>query len=195
MVKPKVIFGLSQEISFPVIMWKPESNCTCRLKNHSKFHCNTLTLPRRWMWCRRNILTITGMLMEEETCRIHGQVSRDSFYWMRSHLMDIHGPGGDWQENIRLQDKTMCGQKSGNTCPMHRNAKRSKSGLSRNQSSIMPEDYVVFTSWILKMRNSRTSWKNVRRKLEISMPAAMPCKTSLCRSSRETCRATGGHKT
>ena len=67
--------------------------------------------------------------------------------------------------------------------------REAKSGLSRNQSSIMPKDYVVFTSWILKMRNSRTSWKNARRKLEISMPAAMPCKTSLCRSSRETCRA------
>ena len=37
--------------------------------------------------------------------------------------------------------------------------------------------------------------KNARGKLEIPMPAAMPCKTSLCRSSRKTCRAIGGHKT
>ena len=37
MVKPKVIFGLSQEISFTVITWNPKSNCTCRLKNHSLF--------------------------------------------------------------------------------------------------------------------------------------------------------------
>ena len=29
MVKPKAIFGLSQEISFTVITWNPESNCTC----------------------------------------------------------------------------------------------------------------------------------------------------------------------
>ena len=36
--------------------------------------------------------------------------------------------------------------------------------------------------------------KNARRKLEIPMPAAMPCKTSLCRGSRETCRTIGGHK-
>ena len=35
--------------------------------------------------------------------------------------------------------------------------------------------------------------KNARGKLEIPMPAAMPCKTSLCRSSRDTCRAIGGH--
>ena len=45
MVKPKVIFGLSEEILFTVITWNPESNCTCRLKNHSLFHWNTLTLP------------------------------------------------------------------------------------------------------------------------------------------------------
>ena len=37
--------------------------------------------------------------------------------------------------------------------------------------------------------------KNTRRKLEIPMPAAMPCKTSLCRCCRDTCRTVGGHKT
>ena len=31
--------------------------------------------------------------------------------------------------------------------------------------------------------------KNARRKKEITMPTAMPCKTSLYRSSKETCRA------
>ena len=38
MVKPKVNFGLSQEIVFAVITWNPESNCSCRLNNHSLFH-------------------------------------------------------------------------------------------------------------------------------------------------------------
>ena len=37
--------------------------------------------------------------------------------------------------------------------------------------------------------------KSARRKLEVPMPAAMPCKTSLCRRCRETCRTIGGHKT
>ena len=37
--------------------------------------------------------------------------------------------------------------------------------------------------------------KNTRRKLEIPMPAAMLCQTSLCRSSSETCRTMRGHKT
>ena len=33
------------------------------------------------------------------------------------------------------------------------------------------------------------------RKLEIPMPAAMPCKTSFCRGSREACSTIGEHKT
>ena len=41
--------------------------------------------------------------------------------------------------------------------------------------------------------------RNARRKLEVPMPAAMPCKTPvkipMCQSSRETCRNIGKHKT
>ena len=37
--------------------------------------------------------------------------------------------------------------------------------------------------------------KNARRKLEIPMPAAMPYKTPMCQSSRETCRSIGKHNT
>ena len=42
-------------------------------------------------------------------------------------------------------------------CLMHQNAKRSKSGPSRNQNSIMPENCVVSSSLNLRMRTSRTS--------------------------------------
>ena len=50
----------------------------------------------------------------------------------------------------------------------------------------MPEHYVVFTSLILGMKNSRTLWKNARGKLEVPMPAAMPCRTRR-EEYRETC--------
>ena len=43
MVKPKLIFGPFQAISFIVITLYKESNCTCRLKNHFLFHSNILT--------------------------------------------------------------------------------------------------------------------------------------------------------
>ena len=44
-VKPKAIFGLSQKISFTVITWNPESNCTCRLKDHFPIPLKTSTSP------------------------------------------------------------------------------------------------------------------------------------------------------
>ena len=83
------------------------------------------------------------------------------FGWMKGHLTDAHGPveEGDWRGNKRPQDLTTYGQICGSICLMHQNAKRSKSGLSRNQSSIMPENYVVCSSLNLRMRTSRTSWK------------------------------------
>ena len=62
------------------------------------------------MWCRRNILTINGMLMERENCRMDGQVSQHSLYWMKNHGMGIHGPGRDLQENKVLLVLTKYGQ-------------------------------------------------------------------------------------
>ena len=38
-----MISGRSQENSYTVITWNPESNCTCRKKNHFPFQWNTLT--------------------------------------------------------------------------------------------------------------------------------------------------------
>ena len=38
MVKLEVISGPFQEVLFTDITWNPESNCTCREKNHFLFH-------------------------------------------------------------------------------------------------------------------------------------------------------------
>ena len=74
------------------------------------------------------------------------------FEW-KGHLTDIHGPGWDARENKRPQDPTMYGQICGSVCLMQRNGKRSKSGLSRKQNSITPDDYVVSSSLNLRMRD------------------------------------------
>ena len=63
-----------------------------------------------------------------------------------------------------------------------KNAKKSKCGLSRNQCSTMPEDCVVVDD-----EEFKDITINARRKLEIQMPAAMPCKTQR-EKCRETCR-------
>ena len=177
MVKPKAFFGPSQEISFTVITLNPESNFTRQEKNPSLFHLNTLTLPepptRRWMWCRRNILKTTGTLWRKRTVGC-----MDRFH--KIHCIEFNATGwicmvqgGDWREDNRPQGPTNYGQKCGNMCLTHQNVKRNRSALSRNQSSIVPEDCAVFILWSWR-RGFGDIMKNARRKLEIPMPAAMP---------------------
>ena len=81
-------------------------------------------------------------------------------YWTKGHLTDIHGLERDWRGNKQPQDPTMYGQVCGKTCLMQQKAKRSKSGLSRNQRSIMPDKYVVSSS-LNQMKNSNTPWKTL----------------------------------
>ena len=98
-----------------------------------------------------------------------------------------------WETYKQPQDPTMYGQICGSICLMQRKAKQSKSGPSRNRSSIFSDNYVVTSSLNQMMKNLHTV-KNARRKLEIPMPAAMPCKTpAYCRG--ETCRDSGERKT
>ena len=92
-------FWSCQETSYTAITLKLESNFTCREKNHSLFHWNTLTFPelhiRIWMSSRRNALMIIGTLMALETCLTLGQVSHNLLYSMKNVLMDICGPVWD----------------------------------------------------------------------------------------------------
>ena len=78
---------------------------------------------------------------------------------MKNHRMDFHGLERHWQVNKRHPDQTLCGQRFGKTCLTSRNAKKNKSGLSRNRSSTMLENCVVFTSLIQMKKNSRISWR------------------------------------
>ena len=63
------------------------------------------------------------------------------------------------KENKRPPDQTLCGNWFGKICWMHRNAKKSKSALSKNRSSTKLENCVVFTLLIQMMMNSWISWR------------------------------------
>ena len=97
------------------------------------------------------------------------------------------------RKNKRPEGPTNYGQKCGNLCLMHQKMKRRTSGLSRNQSSIMPGDLSGIYFIDPEDEEFKLTMKSARRKLDILMPAAMPCKTPVnCRG--ETCRAIGEHK-
>ena len=57
---------------------------------------------------------ITGILMALENCRILGQDSHNLLYSMKNLLTDIHGPGGDLQENSLHPGPIIYGQSYGN---------------------------------------------------------------------------------
>ena len=101
LVEQEMISGPCQETSYTAITLNPQSKCTCRKKNHSPFHRNTLTWPelqvRPWMWCLKAAETIIGISKESETNQTRGQVSHDSLYWTRNLQMGTHGPGGGWR--------------------------------------------------------------------------------------------------
>ena len=58
MVMPKVIFGVSQEISFIAIVWNPESNCTCRVKKH-------FSIPLKYIDVTRTTHTSRDVLLDK----------------------------------------------------------------------------------------------------------------------------------
>ena len=99
--------------------------------------------------------------MEKEIDQMYGHVSQDSFYWTKGPLTDIHGPEGDSLGNKQPQDLTVYGQICGSICLMQREAKQSKSALSRNQSSIVRDTYVASSSLKLMMKNSNIPWRTL----------------------------------
>ena len=75
-----------------------------------------------------------------------------------------------------------------------RKAKQNKNGLSRNRSSIMPDNYVVSSSLNLRMKNSRTSSKTLVGSQKFRCQQQCLAKTPAnCRG--ETCRSIGKRKT
>ena len=92
--------------------------------------------------------------MEKENDQMHGQASRDSFYKMRGHLMDIHGPGVIDEEASDFQERLPVARDMEKTCQKERNEKKNKSGLSKYRSLTMPEDHVVFSLLSLMMKYS-----------------------------------------
>ena len=126
-----------------------------------RWSASTLTEQhiRHLMYSVKNRWMIAATWMEKENYLMHGQDSQDLFYWAKGHLTDIHGPGGDWRGNKQPEDPTMYDRICGSICSMKRKAKQNENGLSRNQSSIMSDSYVVSSSLNLRMKKSDTSSK------------------------------------
>ena len=140
----RMISGLIQGTAFTVIPLNRESNFTCREKSHSQSFYDLLTWPelqvRPWVWCSKAALAIIGMSKSTEIYQMRGRVSHGSPCWMRNLQTGTHGPGGGRQRSKQHPCQITCDQKYGKTRQTQPNAKKNKSGRSKNQSSIMLEN-------------------------------------------------------
>ena len=162
MRKRKMTSGRSQN-PFIVIALYQESNCTCRTKNHFLLRWSTSTLPERlthplmngwkvyWRLLERGWRKITIRCMDR-LHKIH-LIERKATWWV--HMVR----GGDSQENKQPLVQTMYGQICGRICLMQRKRKQNKDGLSRNQSSTMPDNWEEYSVLNQTMKNSSSEWK------------------------------------
>ena len=171
MAKQEMISGPFQGTLFTVITLNPESNCTCRERSVIP---NSTEIYRR----DQGYGYVTGCNAGEEyrrslECWWGPRLARNLDRFHQVHYIGWKTTG--WTSMVqgetdkkekRPPDLTLCGQRFGKVCRKRRNVKKIKSGLSRNQSSTIPEDCVVFTSLIQSMKISRIfrrmrveSWK------------------------------------
>ena len=195
----EMISGPSQEISFTVITWKPESKLYVRTEG-------PFPIPLKYIDVTRTTDT-TLDVTSERNIDDYWNVDGDR------ELLDT------WTGSTRF---TILSEKSPDGCTWSWRRLTRKQTTSR-PDKLWPEMWKHMSDaskrkekqqWAIekpKLHNARRSggiyfsdpeddefkllMRNVRRKLEIPMPAAMPSKTSsMCRSSRDTCRTIGGQK-
>ena len=144
-------------------------------------HWNMSTWPglqiHRWMYCWRKISTIIGTLMEIENWQIRGQAPQDSLCWMKKPP-DGYTWSGERQENKRPPDQTLFGLRLGKICLMRWKCKEKAKVCYRETEARQCKKfawYLLHWSWWWGIQK-KALMKNARRKLEVPMPAAMPCK-------------------
>ena len=138
-----------------------QTNCTCREKNHFLFHCNISTWPTEVIvGCNAGeVSTITGMLMEIESCQIRGLFSQDSPYWLKNQRMDTHGPERDWRKNKTTWRPDYLWPEMWKDMSDASERKEKQKWAIEKPKLVMPENCLVFTSLIQMMKNWRISWR------------------------------------
>ena len=116
-------------------------------------------IPLKYIDVTRTTDTSPDVMLEkqiEDYWNVDGEKDLSDAWtgFTKGHPMGADGLGGDLQGNKKLLVPTMYGHICGNLCPMQQKGQHSKDGLSRNQSSIMPDDFVVSSSLNQTMKNS-----------------------------------------
>ena len=167
MVNQETISGPFQGITLTVITLKRESNCTCREKNHSQFHYDTLT------WPEQQSTTLDVMLERriDDYWNIEGAQHLSDLWtgFTRFTTLDEKPPDGYTWSGERFTKKQTTSRPHYLWREMWKDMseaaqrKEKQNGLSRNWSLTMPEDCAVFTSLIQRMRVQRNYSKCAKK--------------------------------
>ena len=178
MVKQEMNFGPFQGTSFTVITLNRETNCTYREKNHSQFHFEKYI----------DVIRTTHTNLDVMYWNIEG--NRDpSYSWTRVHTIHHIGqelPDGLTWSGERLTKKQTTSRPdqfgpetwkdmSEATQQKKRTIEKPKLGSARRLRGIHFIDPAG--------ADFKETIRNARKKLEVPMPAAMPCKIR-----RRTCK-------
>ena len=131
--------------------------------------------------------------MEKKTCQMHGQDSQDLFHWRKGDQKDAHGPGEDLRGNkqprpddVRRDMWTYMSDAAKKKAKQRWAIETPKLDNARQLRGIF---FIEPSEEEFKL-----TMKAAQRKLEVPMPAAMPCKIPI-KSSGETHRNIGKRKT
>ena len=132
-----------------------------------------------------------GSLMEIEKCQIRGPVSQDSPFWMKNHRMDIHSSGRRLTRKQTTRHVVARDLERYVWCV--ETQRKAKVGYRKTQAR-QCQKIAWHLLHFLMMENLRIWWKKACRKLEVPMPAAMPCKLQR-EKYMATCRVEKDRKT
>ena len=175
----------------------PKSNCTCREKNHFLFRWSTSTLPEQdghhWTYCWRKIedyWNVDGERELSDACT----GSQVSCCWTKDHQTYMCG---SWGRYTRKQTTS----RQDNVWPkmskhMFDAAKKKAKQRWANEKPKLDNARQLRGTFFVEPNDEELKFtiKAARRKLEVPMPAAMPCKIPI-KSSGENHRNIGKCKT
>ena len=188
-LKPVPTSGQSKVTSSIVITMNLGFNSTCRRKNNSPFHWNTLLLGQFvliWM-CYKRRVTIIGRSIRADICQILGKASQNSLHWKKNLRKDICGPGGDWQRFKRLPDQIIHVQKFGRKLVKPLKIEKDRNGQKKNRSLTMLKDWEEFTLSIQMTKSTKKFSKKREEKWKDLW--LHPCRAKDNRASRKWLRS------
>ena len=192
MVKQGTISGPFQETTFTVITLNRESNCTCRENSHSQFHFDILTWleqqVRPCMSSRKNAYR-RGPRFIRLVDRIHTihHIGRKTSRWVYM----VREAGGKEANNV--QAWLLVARNMERHLSSSATKRKTKVGYRKTEAYNARRLRGIY---FIDPANAefKRKMKNVRRKLEIPMPAAVLCKIRW-RKYNENCRTPDTRKT